>query len=73
MDEDEYTKDKCVNRQCLLFSYDEIWRGIGKRTDDDYQKSALRRMDAKVRNLMQTFLDAVFLDDFGESYELDQF
>lgn len=73
MDEDEYTKDKCVNRQCLLFSYDEIWRGIGKRTDDGYQKSALRRMDAKVRNLMQTFLDAVFLDDFGESYELDQF
>lgn len=71
MDEDVYLKEKCVNKQCLLFSYDEIWRGIGKRTGDNYQKSALRRMDAKVRHLLQSFLGAVFLDDSGE-YGIEQ-
>lgn len=66
MDEDECEKEKCINKQCLLFSYDEIWRGIGNRTGNNYQKSALCRMDAKVRHLMQSFLGSIFLDDSGE-------
>lgn len=70
MDEDEYIRIQCAGKDCLLFSYDEIWRGIGKRTGDCYQMNALRRLDAKVRRLLRTFLGAKFLDDYAV-YELE--
>ena len=65
-DEDELTKEKCVERDCLLYSYEQIWKGMGKRNGGPYQTQMLLRLDAKARHLLQEFLGAVFLHEYEQ-------
>jgi len=68
-DEDELTKEKCVERDCLLYSYEQIWKGMGKRNGGPYQARMLLRLDAKARHCLREFLGAVFLHGY-EQYEV---
>lgn len=65
-DEDPLTKDKCVQKDCLLYTYDHIWRSMGKRLGGAYQISTLIRLDAKVRGLLTDFSNAIFLHEYEE-------
>jgi hypothetical protein len=70
MDEDALTKLKCVERNCLLFTYDQIWRGMGKRCGGSYQNNSLFRLDAKARKLLRELRAVVLMHEFNE-YALD--
>ena len=63
-DEDALTRDKCIQKDCLLYTYDQIWRSMGKRQGGAHQVSTLVRLDAKVRRLLDAFSDAVFLHEY---------
>lgn len=63
-DEDALTKDKCVQKDCLLYTYDHCWRSMGQRHGGDYQASSLHRLDAKVRRPMKNFSEAIFLHEY---------
>lgn len=65
-DEDALTKDKCVQKDCLLYTYDHIWRSMGKRLGGAYQISTLIRLDAKVRRLLKGFSEAILLHEYEE-------
>lgn len=65
-DEDPLTKLKCVERNCLLFTYDQIWQGMGRRDAGAYQSSALVRLDAKTRRLLRELLSVTLIHDFNE-------
>lgn len=65
-DEDALTKDKCVQKDCLLYTYDHIWKSMGKRLGGAYQASTLIRLDAKVRRLLNEFSKVAFLHDYEE-------
>lgn len=69
-DEDELTKQKCVQKDCLLFSYEQIWRGLGSRAAEGQPNPSLVRLDAKSRKLLREFIGAVFLHEY-EQYQLD--
>lgn len=63
-DEDALTKDKCAQKDCQLYTYEQIWRSMGKRNGGHYQTSSLIRLDAKVRKLFREFSTAVFLHEY---------
>lgn len=63
-DEDELTKEKCVEMDCLLYSYEQIWKGMGKRSGQPYQAQMLLRLDAKVRHLLREFLGSALLHEY---------
>lgn len=65
-DEDALTKEKCVQQDCLLYSYDQIWQAMGKRAGGVYQAQMLRRMDAKARKLLREFLGSVLFFEYEE-------
>ena len=65
-DEDALTKEKCVQKDCLLYSYDQVWQSMGKRAGGEYQAQMLLRLDAKVRHLLHEFLGSAFLYEYEE-------
>lgn len=65
-DEDPLTKLKCVERNCLLFTYDQIWQGMGQRNAGAYQNAALVRLDAKARRLLRELMSVTLIHDFNE-------
>lgn len=69
-DEDALTKEKCIQKNCLLFSYDQIWHGMGKRNKGRYQSGMLKRLDVKARKLLRQFLDVKFLHEYDE-YDIE--
>ena len=71
-DKDELTRLKCVRNNCLLFSYEEIVQGMGKRSDADYQLRAMGRLDSELCSLLKTLNQAKFVDDYNV-HGLDEF
>jgi len=69
-DEDPLTLDKCNRRDCALYSYDAIWRNMGRRSTSAYQGRALRRLDRATRELLNDFRAAIYEGDF-ESYGIE--
>lgn len=70
LDEDELTIDKCRQRNCLLFTYEQVWRSMGTRTGGNYQLQSLTRLDAKARKILRKMAKVVFLHDY-EEYHVD--
>lgn len=68
-DEDELSKEKCVTRDCLLYSYEQVWMGMGRRAGGPYQAQMLCRLDAKVRHLLREFLGSALLHEY-EKHEI---
>ncbi|MDO6963992.1 hypothetical protein [Rhizobium alvei] len=68
-DADPLTKEKCATRSCLLYTYDDIWRNIGKRNEQNWTKRYFGRLDAQARRLLKDLEGAILIDDYS-SYTL---
>ncbi len=70
LDEDELTIDKCRQRNCLLFTYEQVWRSMGARNGGNYQVQSLTRLDAKARKILRKMAQVIFLHEY-EEYHVD--
>ena len=69
-DENEITKYKCIEKNCLIYTYENVWRLMGKRYSGDYQLKSISRLDANARKLLFEFSKSVFLHEH-EKYSPD--
>lgn len=69
VDLDPLTLDKCRSRDCLLYTYEEVWMNIGKRVNYAGADRYFAFLDAKVRRLLKAFDGAILIEGFDE-YEL---
>lgn len=65
-DEDPLTVAKCVDKDCLLYSYEQIWKNMAATRCTVYQSRMLLRVDAKVRKLLRGFLGSSLLYEYEE-------
>lgn len=69
VDADPLTAEKCRNRDCLLYTYDDIWMNIGRRVQDAASRRHFCRIDRAVRSIVREFSGVVLMSEF-ERYEL---
>lgn len=60
-DETALTRNKCIERSCLLYSYDEIWRGFAGVTKGHNRNQASRLLDLKARHLLRSLQGVAML------------
>lgn len=63
-DTDPLTVEKCRVRDCLLYTYDEVWKNLGKRTADVKAKRYFSYLDGKVRILARNLNGAMLIEGF---------
>jgi hypothetical protein len=63
-DSDELTIDKCRVRDCLLYTYEEIWRNLGNRPHNQATAKYFARLDARARTLLRALDGATLIDGF---------
>ena len=64
LDSDALTIDKCRVRDCLLYTYDEVWRNIAHRPEGNGEQRYFARLDARARHLLKLLDGAVLVDGF---------
>lgn len=69
-DPDDLTVEKCRTRDCLLYTYEEVWRNLGKRVAYAGSDRYFKVLDAKVRTLIKSLDGATLIEGF-EQYRLD--
>lgn len=69
-DSDPLTVEKCRVKDCLLYTYEHIWRCLGKRITDPNARRYFYYLDRQVRNLSKSLNGAVLIEGF-ESYTLN--
>lgn len=65
-DPDELTVEKCRTRDCLLYTYDDVWKNLGKRVIYAGSDRYFRLLDAKVRTLIKSLDGATLIEGFDE-------
>jgi hypothetical protein len=65
-DNHELTRLKCMDADCLLYSYEEICVGMASSAKELGGHAGIRRLDAKVRNLLEPLRQLKLLDDYEE-------
>ena len=65
-DEDELTKTKCAKKDCLLYSYEQVWKSMGTGPSGEYQGRMVTRLNAKARKLLREFSNVALLFEYEE-------